>query len=435
MRTKIRNTFLGLAAIITLLLLCFIAFYTITLRKANHVPIPNNAVWMMKINGVNAIKNLWENALEWNAPSDSAKHTTHGMSMPLHFYIYNTKNCPNTFFTSVILNDEHLVHTNLTRKSAWKLVDSLNHLYVNESQNIALTFNRSYATVAWNFKQQGALDELIAISKQTNTTKYSDTKFSDVLTEDHLIIITNLKSNFYLNFEKGFIDIGGEWYGQNIANFSPKIETNEQVIVQLFNAVAIKDDKILQSIFGTEAFSTIKTQIISANYCLDINICEPNIMFEKEVRTYEFDENFEKKEVIVNETVQMPKVSILWKTAQNDTLSITSTKPELLNDSIFPLFPMYAYPVQGSYILWSNSTTETNHTQVKADYCLKVKVNIAKAKQNEYFSAVQQYLTPFESFELTGTKTDNFITLKGKMLLVDKETNSLQAIRNWWNAL
>lgn len=433
MSINFKYIFKGFAAIVILLLLCFITFYFITLRRANHVPIPNNAVWVIKIDGVNAIKKLWQNALEWNTPTEDSKHSTKGMSMPLHFYIYNTTNCPNAFFTSLLLNDEHLLHANLIKQDQWKLVDSINHLYINESQNIALTFNRQYATIAWNIQEPYVIDQLMAISANTNTTKYADTKYIDILVEDHLISISDLNSHVFLDFEKGYIAIGGKWYGQTIKSLPYSHLDSSEIIINIYNNIAILNKQIIKNLIGNNAFAEIRNRIENSAYCFDLKMyANDDVELISKMVNYEYDDNFNKIEKVEISSSKMPKTNIFWLATPADTF--VNNIPQTIDEESFPAFDIYFYPPKNNTILWSNSPSAKYPDWNASVNCLKIEIDLDKVKKHSYFKSISSYLPPFSKVSILGKEEEDYIKIEGRIDFEDQSTNSLQIIRNWWNS-
>lgn len=214
---------LPIVTLLGALVFCFCIYIVIISRKADNTPILNNSNWLIKVDGLELGKVLYKELL-WEDSHRKLIDSTQfrvvkGLTIPLNIYVFNTKNSPNTFYSSALLNDEKILLTNLEHEYKWKKVDTqdFEHLYKHQNLNLYVTFNRKRVFFIWNYQSNQSKLDLKKLLNNEECTKYNNTKYAKILNKNHILSASNLNDKIWVKFKDGKIDIKGNlnWVRNN----------------------------------------------------------------------------------------------------------------------------------------------------------------------------------------------------------------------------
>lgn len=432
---KIRNILLSIAAILTLLLLCFFLYYRFTLHKANAVPIHNNASWMIKIDGEAIAKILWKELLldgtKGNKPSDTTSYNlTKGLSVPLMMYIYNTRENPSSFFTSVPLRNKQIVSDNLKDIDSWEPVDTYSNIYKYRSAPVYITYNENYALFGWNLKDGNALQQLWDLAHNPKKVMgYNQTPFYETLKDKGALAASNLKDLIAISFEEDAITIKGnlDWQ-QNEAIIPVHIEQQKSgaAYACLHTGTDLNWETIVKFVPEVDSFIHTLLPPQHTNCCI---VADTTLVtYYDTAITYEYDENFEKTAVATTTKHQAPKILAgFGNTAKLEYFAIRNT--HTIDKKYFPSGTLYFQYINPGVLLSNDSTFTAVLTSSQPDCAFQLHSNFSQLGSVPYFKKVAAYLKLAQDIQINGSYQDkNTVKISGSINFVPQKQNALKII-------
>jgi|GEM_PF-1181369 len=431
-----KRIFIAVAAIVSLLLLCFVIYYRISINKANSVPIHNDANWVIKIDGVEIGKELLGDLLFGGGDrglTDSTQfRVVRGMTIPLLVYVYNTKEHPTSFFTAAILHDEKVLMSNLKHQNTWVPVDTFEHIYKNTESNFYITYNRTHVFIAWNLNSPSAIRQFWEIAAGTNTTPYRRTSYYEELLGKGIVAATNHIDNFFLDFKEDEIEIEGllSWARHPEAPLHlHKNSVKEHAL--WYSCIHTQTDLGLNSFVkfvpAVDSFMQVLIPPGNTNFCLQFDTTL--VKYKETSVSYEYDDNFTKitKELIVEH--ETPRV-IAGFCTNGDLRYFADGSTSLVSRTYFPLFPLY-YRNYGAYNVMSNADRFRNEfEQSRESSCaFQWYTNVSQLKNFPPFNNYSGYIDILSNIDLSGAYTGNDqIAVSGKIQLLPRHQNALKTI-------
>lgn len=438
-----KRIFIAVAAIVSLLLLCFVIYYRISINKANSVPIHNNANWVIKIDGVEIGKKLLRDLLfggdERNLTDSTQFRVVRGMTIPLLVYVYNTKEHPTSFFTAAILHDEKVLMSNLKHQNTWEQVDTFEHIYKNTESNFYITYNRTHVFIAWNLNTSSAVRQFWEIASETNTAPYKQTTYYKELLGKGIVAATNHIDNLILEFKDDEIEVEGllSWVKHSGTPLHlTKNSVREHAL--WYSCVHTETDLGLNSFVkfvpAVDSFMQVLIPYRNINFCLQFDTAL--VKYKETSVSYEYDDNFTTttKEVVVeNET---PRV-IAGFGGNGDLRLFTAEKSNLISRNYFPLFPLY-YRSYGAYNVMSNTERFRNEFEQsrEAECAFQWYTNVSQLKNFPPFNNYSGYFDVLSNIRLSGVyKSNDQIEVSGTIQLLPKHQNALKTIYHHYRNL
>lgn len=431
-----KRIFIAVAAIVSLLLLCFFIYYRISINKANSVPIHNDANWVIKMDGVEIGKKLLGDLLfgadDRNLTDSTQFRVVRGMTIPLLVYVYNTKEHPTSFFTAAILHDEKVLMSNLKHQNTWVQVDTFEHIYKNTASNFYITYNRTHVFIAWNLNTPSAVRQFWEIASETNTVPYKRTAYYNELLNKGIVAATNHTDNLILEFNDDEIEVEGLLSWVRHSGTPLHLHKNSvQEHALWYSCIHTETDLGLNSFVkfvpAVDSFMQVLIPSRNINFCLQFDTTL--VKYKETSISYEYDDNFTKitKEVIVeNET---PRV-IAGFGGGGDLRTFAIARNNQISKDYFPLFPLY-YRNYGAYNVMSNTERFKNEFEQSGNNACAFQwyTNVSQLKHFPPFNNYSGYFDILNNVRLTGVyKSNDQIAVSGKIQLLPKQQNALKTI-------
>lgn len=437
---KVLKVIVAISAVLALLLICFYTYYFISKTKAQKVPLSPNTNWVIKLDGVAAAKILIKDLL-FPLDSKPSADTSHfrnvkGISIPLFVYIYNTHQCPTTFFTSVLLNDEHVLVANLKHQETWVRIDSVHkNVFKHKTQNLWIAYNRKNVFWAWNIQNNAGIDELKALITNSNTKAFKKTPYAEALDNNWVVSGTNLKDNFHVAFQEDKILLSGalEWMPNNSAPLHLKNTDSAQLLTACIHTqTPLAYKNWIQLSPEVKSFADA---LLPADTALNmvLQIDTTNIPYQDTSIVHEYDDNFNR----INKQLVTQKMLPLISFGINRPIELQNylyNHSRQVNSAYFPIFPLYVHTMANATLLSNTKDAQQLPKLVTDNNCgFQLKAQLPALLQHTDWIKTWQAATLFTHLNITGSYiADQKLAFEGTIQLLPQQQNALKTLYHYY---
>lgn len=429
--TKLKHLIITIAAVITLLLLCFFIYYRISVNKANNAPIHNDANWVIKLDGTEIMSHLYTDLLFTSSPDRQLEDSSHfrivnSFTLPLNVYIFNTHHEPAGFYTSVILQDEKILLNNLKHQNNWEKIDDTFKIYKNKQTQAYLTYNRQHVFIAYNINSDVSIGILKDLSKGKNTQVLKKTAYYKAFADNAVLSATNLHEWIQLDALKDTFSIRGHMHWSKPVNNAVHVNTNPEhkptVAICAHKATKISFPNILTLDSNTLSFITTFNSDQGINMALEL--LDTTVTYEETETNFEYSENFDRIQTTQVTVKNIPLMNMVFEDNTNINPFLWNNSPRIAN-SYFPFFPIYSVP----YNAISNFPQDRITKDLSHNECgFKVHINTNELEQLDMVKSIKKYLVPFASLHVEGTVKEGKLQISGNIALDKQNQNAIKTI-------
>lgn len=419
------------AAVLIGLLLSVYGYLQFRQFSSYRTPIHANADNIIKINADELIKIfIKEYGFNFNKKikkatgQDTVKSLSTGIYLPANLFIYQLSNLPQaTWFCTIPMHDVSDFKIYMQQKYSFTIKDSAGiNFGISPDEKIRFVCNEKFA--AFSFTQNKA-----------DVTE----SLTDILLERKIIdkkgpLIKNLKSNTaVLSFFSKKINGSLSFKGNDLIIEAALSSLNPQFIPAKNNSLPVNEKNFITASLNLN-FSNglLKKEYQLKNYTLETDSvlkyyngftafeAGESIASSDTAISYEYDDNFEMKEVIKINKVQVPALQLvisahegLWNYLKTSSFINADNR---VNKNIFPLYPVKA-SYQNNLLVFSTQVNNRPQPALqKADDFMSLQINFAKQDTGLLGNITAPYTKNIETLKLIGkTNKNEAATINGTL--------------------
>jgi len=433
--------FIKLAAV-TLLLLLLVIFGVLYYRQNSSYKnaVHKRADFIVKVSVDQLIRKVaWDilrnkSFSEKEEPSTGKKEKrSHGIAYPANIFIYNLKDTPNTFFTTLKLKDTINLEFFLKEKLGIQSFTAKSEIRYGQSSNkkMQAVYNSEKLVLSYSFSDKNIESILEEILLEKAMMDPGSTLLSSLKENDADVLIMKDEDVAEVYFKKGKALIKG-----NITKPEHLILPSGKIMVQqpetdaavfgwfagMFNSNGIKNKAVGNKLIPLDSLLTYY------NGQMQIEIGGEVVQHDTIV-TYEYDDDFEKVEV---QTLQEKKVPGINLTIQGDPYHFRRLleKEEILignklNREIFPLYELSYREVDAHSCTLGNTLPNSDITLESTTEFFGLNIDLVQLSKQIGNSHYSEYVKAVKYLKLSAAGQGDVIVLKGEIEMQSENLNSL----------
>lgn len=429
-------------AAITLLLLLLIFFGVLHYRQyaSYRNTIHNKADFIVKV-GVDQLfrKVAWD-VLKNRSFFEKEKSYTEkkekrnpGIVYPANLFLYNLKDAPHTFFTTLKLKDTVNLEFFLKEKFGISSFTSKGEIWHGHSSNkkIKAAYNFKKLVLSYSFTNTNVESILEEILFEKEMLDPGSTLLSSLKENDADVVVMKDENIAEVYFKKGKALVKG-----NIRKPEHLTLPSGKIMVQqpgtgtavfgwfagTFHPNDIKNKTVGSKLIPLDSLLTYyKGQ-------MQIEVGGEVIQHDTIV-AYEYEDDFEKVEV---KTLQEKKVPGIHLTIQGDPYHLRRLleREEIiignkLNRDIFPLYELSFSEIGAHYFTLGNTPLDSDITSESTTDFFGLNIDIVQLSKQIDMYSYSNYLKAIKHIKLSATDRDNIIILKGEIEMQSENLHSL----------
>ena len=438
--------FLKITAIGFLLLFVFIViFLKYRNYKSYQQVVHANADIVIKVNVDQLIKKTAIDYL-FHKPEDKIKDTIalkskkekfKGFSYPANLFLINLKDNPSTFITSVPLNDTLHIASFLNDKLKINSF-SANDIFCygkSKSKKVQVAYNNQKLVIAYSQKKKDVKNILEDILLEKNVVKINNNEYHSLKNSSADIIALKNKSNkVEINFNSGNISLEGSlepFKDINIPTESVVYAPNENAYIYgwftgKFNSYSFKDVIINDIELPLDSLFNHYTKSV------EIEVAGTELQRDT-IITYEYDDDFEKVEVLSFQEKKVPGINIQLNGNAENVHDLLKRKliinDNKVNSKLFPLYSLNTFKLNKEALVLTNSTLKKNEVKQKTDFFFHLNVNVTQLVNELKITTISKYMKSFKNISISAnTTSNNKIHINGDVQMDSDKVNALLPI-------
>lgn len=339
-----------------------------------------------------------------------------GLSIPGGVFIYTVKSKSDlSYFCSLPIADPSLLKKYITIKlkiSELQKDQHGNSFGTSKDGRLRLAFNGQTFAIAFSLNKEYVDDVLIDLLNKTRLLPHTDHKIAELKKMNSHLAYTFSGLNGTGEFIDGMFHFKGDFkfkdldtqgdvfiHRKFIDNAAIKGWLNAQILTQKPHAeIQIAHHKFNQD-------SLLKYY----NGYFDVELA--GLVDQKEtVTTYEYNDDFEKKEIKRTQVVKVPRLTATFRT-RSESLSNYLIKAGLVGDDavinkqVFPLYTVWTKTDTDIFILSTDRTCAVPVLSQKSPYFFNLEVNFEKLEVQRHFPWLQRHVKPVNNMWLRASKS------------------------------
>ncbi len=410
----------GIAVILLLLLASLWGYFQYQKKLSYQAGIHQNADILIKADTYEIVKKFISHSKEMDSLSESidsihVKELIKSVEIPANIFLYTVKNKEKTtIFGSVKITDYSLFEKAIEKGFVQKEVDSKIKMLASKDRQWTIVYTQNTAAFSYSYSQENTTDILYDIIRKNNMTPVEESPFRDIMNKKGQIVFYDGVNEGNINLEEDRIR-GSALIDPKKILVPEKTESpdfNKENIVSLWLQADIKP-LIPNKTYTLDNYK-INTDSLLASFQneMQLEITEP-VVQKDSIITYDFDDNFEKIEVVKIKQTLIPGLSLQVK-SENGLYDYLRKQKIIINDEVnrkvFPLYQLYALKGKG-YLSFSARKDPKFTPKEKSDKVFYTRVNFDKMRKQKEFSFLYPYITSFRTLEANARKADNKIQL------------------------
>ncbi|TWP27746.1 hypothetical protein ETU09_06520 [Apibacter muscae] len=385
-------------------------------KQSHKAGIYNHAHTLVKIDTYEILKKAITNQPNILDSVTVIKKIIKAVEIPANIFIYNVEGKDkSTFFGSLKITDytffENYTEPGLERKD----IDSHTKLFMDKDHKWAIMYNQTTAVFAYTYKEEKVIGIMQEIIHNKNIIPVEDSKFKDIINKKGLVVFYDGKNEANLNLEgtkiSGTIQIETNKIKIPATIVSP--DFNKENILSFWLQADVKSF-IPHKIFTIDKYQINTDSLLSSfQNEIQLEITKPVIQKES-IITYDFDDNFEKIEIVKTKETLTPGLSLQIKSKTNQLYQYLDKQKIIINNEevnrkVFPLYQVYVGKSKEA-LVFSTQKKPKFAPQVPSNIIFYLKIDFDKMKKEKEYSTLSKYIQKFQNLEMKARSSNNKIT-------------------------
>lgn len=410
------------AAVLTGLLLSVYGYLQFRQFSSYRIPIHANANNIIKINADELIKIfIKEYGFNFNKKikkatgQDTTKSLSTGIYLPANLFIYQVSILPQaSWFCTIPMYDVADFKIYMQQKHKFTVTDSAGISYgISADEKIRFVSNEKYAAFSYSKAKENIMATLTDILLEKKIIGKEDPLLADLKNNKTVLSFFSKKINGNIIFK-----------GNELLIEADLSLLNAQVIPAHKNSLSLNDKSFISANLNLNfSKGLLKKEYQVKDFILETDSllkyykgfvaieAGENISSSDTSISYEYDDNFEMKEVVKINKVQIPALQLvvsaeegLWNYLKKASFLNADNR---VNKNIFPLYPVKA-SYQNNLLLLSTQVNNMPQPSLKnANDFMNLQINFAKQDTGIVGSMAAAYTKNMERLHLNGTTNEN----------------------------
>ena len=419
------------AAVLIGLLLSFYGFLQFRQYSSYRTPIHANAENIIKINADELIKTFikeyginFSKKIKKATGQDTTERLKSGIYLPANLFIYQLDNLPHSvWFSTIPLHDSADFTIYMKQKFKFTVSDSGGLTSgISPDEKIHFVCNAKYAAFSYSKAKEDFTVSLTDILLERKIIKKEDPLLKNLKNNRAAISFFSKKINGSINFNGNDLNIEAELSSLN-QQFIPEIKNSLTENEKNYLAASLNlnfSNGLLKKEYQIKDF-TLETDSLLKYYkgFVAFEAAESFASSDTAI-SYEYDDNFEMKEVIKINNVQVPGLQLVIS-AEDGLLSYLKNSSFInadnqFNKNIFPLYPVKASYKNNLLILSTQVNSIPQPNLKKVDDFMQMNINFAKQDTGFLGNIAGPYTKNMETLIVSGkTNKKELATIKGTL--------------------
>lgn len=428
------------AAIITLLLLFLYAFLEFRQFRSYNIPVHANAGMIIKLNADAFIRTMiWDNGFNFTSrinrtgKKEKGKPIKTGLQIPANIFLHSvsSKNAGTFFCTLKIKNaDAFKYYLETNYQIQLKQTESY---FSGKKDNITILFNKNYAAIAYSKINENVNDVLEDLLSGNNLLPINDLLIKKLKKKRNHITFVTKDALATFDFE------GRKLFLNAVIRNSTELLVPETRKKRVFSSDACgsfyfnakPSSSLFKPSYHFRKFSFESDSILKYwNGYADMELLG-SVTQQDTITTYDYDDNFEKKE---KQTITEVKTPLLFLQLSTRTSGLAGylkkqgiiTTDNKINKEVFPLYNVSTTETKSALLFSTAENTLTTKQSISAAPFFELLVNFNQLRKHHDFPLLNKYTSHMNDLSFTGIFTGaKTISLKGN---VDFDQSALKTI-------
>lgn len=396
-------------------------------RVSLKVDVPSGTVAVLRINTATIFRK-W---LIHDRGKTRLKRRT-GLEIPVNIFAY-TQNVKDGFVARFNIKEPN-VFQDWTQQDFDAIEQNACSIFKHKKCSIYLKQEAGFVQIYFPFSKVN--DSMISrvFNVSTAVTPIAETVFAPIIDMDGDMIYCSGNNRGSITFNHQTIDISTvidtAWIAEG---YSPKTF----VVPSQAQAYIISSTKV-SDLISMDLFHFKDSLNDIVDYGWSATLLEGTHFMFKETVSYDYNDDFEKIEMIKKDTILVPQILYCIATKQNACSRLSSmgfVKEQKVKRDIFPLWQLFLNCSDKGIDI---STDSTFHCHKGIEYTLtndtimKSVVRLSSIKDNKNWSFIRSYLQPFESVQASAQQVKGKTYFSMQIRMQNKDVFSLSSLAKSW---
>ena len=419
------------AAVLVGLLLSVYGFLQFRQYSSYRTPIHANAENIIKINADELIKDfIKEYGFNFNkrikkaTGQDTTERLKSGIYLPANLFVYQLNHLPNSaWFFTIPLHDSADFRNYMKQKYNFNVKDSAGYTNgISPDEKIRFLSNSNYATFCYTKSREDFTQSLTEIISESKILDRKDPQIKNLKSNQSVLSFFSKKINGSISFKGNDLDINAELsslkqqYLPVSINSLPANDKNyltANLNLNVGSGLLKKEYNVKE--FTLETDSLLKYYKGFAAFQAGAGFTSSDTAI-----SYEYDDNFEMKEVIKINKVQVPALQLVISADAgllNYLKNISFINSDnRFNKNIFPLYPVKASYQNNLLVLSTQVNNMPQPVLQKTENFMQLNIDFAKQDTGLLGNIAAPYTKEMQTFLVTGvTNKNEGAVLKGTL--------------------
>ncbi len=350
-------------------------------------------------------------SLEEDSVEEESFSLTKGISIPKNIFLFTDGNTLESAWYSNVFELDDVEELSAYLHYEKFIQKQYGAIELFKKENISFAIKSEKLIISLNYKsEKNMLGKLEAIFKETNFLLPTSPLLKTIVNNKSDICFTSTKKDFLeANFRNGKLEVLGilnSYSDLFTANSQPKFSENSIAHISgTFNKESINFQKLLGSDNQKkfEEFTHLSVDSIISKWDGNFSMRLQSIEHKTDsIITYDYDDDFNKVEVISTQQIIVPDVNIsLGKTSENNLYHYFERKNAIKiidTDTLFVTIPLYEFHASDKKNFLEIFTEETGKYQKQKPSKLNGYVNVVAYLQNPLDIPILSIDSTYENF-------------------------------------
>ncbi|MGM5630714.1 hypothetical protein O2K51_07395 [Apibacter raozihei] len=416
-----------------IILLC--GYFWYQKKQSQNILVYNETKTLIKLDTYRLVKKFISNQRYLPDSLTNVNSLIGTVDIPADIFLFTVDGKKETtIFGSLNIKDYKLFHKYVTTHLDLENDKDLSSLYSSKDRKWKLLYNKNTVVFAYSATKEKVSDILKELILKKNTVKIKESPFKNILNKKGEIVFYNLSSEGSIHWKdsaiKGEIKINSHKFSVSKPIKAPVFSKDNFVSLWLNADISSyashKSFKIGEYRLNTDSILPyFKNEV-------QVEIKEPVQQKEQQI-SYEYDDNFEKVEVIKEKINFVPGFNVKIKSdAYGLKTYLTHENILLKNGEIsrefFPLFKIEAQS-EPDYLVLSTVNNAVFAPKISSDVIFYMKVNFDKMRTQKEFSDYKAYMKNLKRLEIiTHYMKENKLLVN---FSIESENNDVFFLISW----
>jgi len=392
-----------LAAVILLLLAATYTWLEVRKYKSYQHRIHTDAAFIVKIDADKLYRTL---AIDYLGNSSHYRNKkgeaiNSGLDIPANIFIYTVHSKSlQTYFCSFPVADTTALKAFIRKELGIAQLKNTGKYLKGTSANgqITVAFNSHTFAAGYSFKKENINDILEDLLNGQNLLTDKDPKLEKLKALNaHLAYVSEGYTGTG-EFKDGSIHLQGDFNfkGLNVDGkvFNHRVFDKNPTVKMWLNARLNSNSK--HEAFQIKGHTIYPDSLLKYyNGYFDLELTDPVIQTDTLI-TYEYNDDFEKEEIITPRTVKVPGISSVINSNAQNLLSHLNREGIInggvLNKQLFPLYQVYAKSSKSDMMFSTNEHAGYSSSKQKTPYFFYLEADFEKIKAQGQFLLIESYI-------------------------------------------